>query len=132
MLVTFNNLSDTEFYSLFLQLINHAIKHDDRKIADMERKMISYFMALPEKYDHKRFSREAKRKIKKQALDEGWVLSGLNINNKIYSLVKKGFLRRDEDQVIYLNDKLESLIKERRKVKKNTELDRIRLTFDFT
>lgn len=118
---------------MFLDLVNHAIKHDDRKISESEARMLAYFMDLPEKYDHKRFCSTAKTKIQERALKEHeWDLNRLNINNKIYSLITKGYLRRDEDNVIYLNHRLDKLVKDlRERQKSDKDKSSISLSFDF-
>lgn len=49
MRILFENLTNYDFYVMFLDLINRAIKHEDRKISLSEAEMLGYFMDLPEK-----------------------------------------------------------------------------------
>jgi hypothetical protein len=72
--------------------------------------MIIGFTLLPkEKFQYQRFSTLAKDTLIR-TYDPS--LTKININNKIYSLLDKKFLKRDEDKVIYLPSHLLSALED--------------------
>ena len=78
-----------------------------------EMKLLAVFCDLPEKYKYARFSLHAKKKAAQIYAELfGETLSGVNLNNKIYCLLDKGFLYRDEEKVIYLKPFLQSALDE--------------------
>lgn len=104
MKVKFNNLNDEEFLEKLLDFIN-LLTPDEKKITSLEKKVLVLFTLLPEeRFKYQRFSTLAKNKVLLMAKERNWILSKINLNNKIYGLIEKGFLRRDEDSVIYVPD----------------------------
>lgn len=104
MKVKFNNLNDEEFLEKLLDFIN-LLTPDEKKITSLEKKALVLFTLLPEeRFKYQRFSTLAKNKVLLMAKERNWILSKINLNNKIYGLIEKGFLRRDEDSVIYVPD----------------------------
>ena len=104
MQIAINNQTDRDFYRNYLTIVNFALSSSkDRQLTETEINLLAEFLLLPEKFKYTRFSTLGKSKvakITKELFD--WYLSRININNKIYSMVEKGFLRRDDDGVIYL------------------------------
>ncbi len=102
MVIKFDNLSESEFLEKFLNMVN-MLSPPDKSIAQSEALLLIEFLLLPEeKFKYQRFSSLAKAKVIQSAATKGWTLTKINVNNKIYSLIDKGFLRRDEDGVIYI------------------------------
>lgn len=76
----------------------------EKQLTELEIELLILFLSLPEKFKYSRFSTLAKNKvIEIAAQEQGWKLSRINVNNKLYSLIDKGVLVRDEDGVIYIN-----------------------------
>lgn len=88
--------SDKDFTTLYLQLLNVFTKEENR-LTSTEMALVSELLLLPEKFKYSRFSSPAKARVA-QSLNT----TRLNLNNKIHGMIKKSFLRRDEDNVIYL------------------------------
>lgn len=102
MIIKFDNLSESEFLEKFLNMVN-VLSTPEKNIAHAECQLLIEFLLLPEeKFKYQRFSSLAKAKVIQSAASKGWNLTKINVNNKIYSLIDKGFLRRDEDGVIYI------------------------------
>jgi len=103
--ITLKDLDKLNFYTAYLRLINSVLSVDSSKtLHPTEIKVLAYFLCLDhEVYRHKRFSSLAKKKVVEMAKNSGWNLSRININNKLQSAIRKGYLRRDEDGVIYFN-----------------------------
>jgi hypothetical protein len=85
-------------------LLNSVLVAEEEELTSTEIKVLTEFLMLPrEKFSYQRFSSAAKKRVIKSLNElEGWKLSPENLNNKIYSMIEKKFLRRDTDQVIYL------------------------------
>lgn len=102
MIIKFDNLSESEFLEKFLNMVN-MLSSPEKNIATAEAQLLIEFLLLPEeKFKYQRFSSLAKAKVIQSAASKNWNLTKINVNNKIYSLIDKGFLRRDEDGVIYI------------------------------
>lgn len=102
-----------DMFVTYFTLINFAITDPNKQLSGAEIKLLALFMSLDqEKYKYHRFSTTGKKKVIELAEKMDWKISSININNKIYSLILKGFLFRDEDNVIYLSKKIESGINE--------------------
>lgn len=105
-------LSEREFLSKYLELTNILLPEEQRLIPS-EIDLIIEFTLLPEeKFAYQRFGSLAKDKVIEAAATRNWKLSKLNINNKLYALLDKQFLRRDEDKVIYLPKHLLAALKQ--------------------
>ena len=102
MIIKFDNLSESEFLEKFLNMVN-MLSSPEKNIATAEAQLLIEFLLLPEeKFKYQRFSSLAKAKVIQSAASKNWNLTKINVNNKIYSLIDKGFLRRDTDGVIYI------------------------------
>lgn len=110
-----------DMFVTYFSLINFAIADPNKQLSGAEIRLLSLFMSLDnEKYKYHRFSTAGKKKVIEMAAKMDWKISSININNKIYALIVKGFLFRDEDNVIYISKKIESGINELIKNKKIT------------
>jgi hypothetical protein len=102
MIIKFDNLTESEFLEKFLNMVN-LLSPPEKSIATSEAQLLIEFLLLPdEKFKYQRFSSLAKTKVIQSAASKNWNLTKINVNNKIYSLIDKGFLRRDTDGVIYI------------------------------
>lgn len=98
--------------SRYLEILNIINTEPDKKLTDGEIRLLTEFILLPEKYSYQRFSRYAKPLVinnLKKYYD--WDLRPINLNTKIYELVGKGYIWRDEDGVLYLKEFLISTSK---------------------
>lgn len=94
-----------------LGFYNYIQPNASNVLTPSEMELLAVFCTLPEKYRHSMFSIQGKKKatgIYQEIF--GKTLSGVNLNNKIYCLLDKGFLHRDEDKVIYIKPFLLSSI----------------------
>lgn len=104
--------SEKEFLYIYLTLYN-ALIPEAQRIMPSELDMVIGFALLPDdKFQYQRFSTLAKDTVIKQYDPH---LTKININNKLYSLLDKNFLKRDEDKVIYLPKHLTSALAAYRK-----------------
>jgi len=71
-------------------------------LSEAEIRLLAEFILLPEKFSYQRFSKHAKDKVLTQCREHGWDITRVNLNNKLYSMIGKGILRRDDDSVIYI------------------------------
>jgi hypothetical protein len=110
--IKINDLSHKDFFVTFLRLVNIINSHlgskdESKMMAEMELQAFVYFLMLPfDKFKHQMFSTLARTKVLKAARDDGWELNRINLNNKLYSLIQKGFLYRDEDNIVHLDKNL--------------------------
>lgn len=103
MIIKYKSLSTREALSKFFHFINAAQLDSSKIITETEIQVITEFILLPEKFHYQRFSTLAKRKVRSILEEEfSWILSKENLNNKIYSLIEKNILSRDEDGVIHI------------------------------
>ena len=107
----------------YLELLNIVNPNPDNKLTEGEVKLLTEFILLPEKYSYQRFSRYAKPLILKTLKEVwDWELSPINLNSKIYELVNKGYIWRDEDGVLYIKEYL---------IKSAKLLDSRKITIEF-
>lgn len=112
--------SEKDFLYIYLTLYN-ALKPEEKRLVASEIDMIIGFALLPEeKFQYQRFSTLAKNTVIKNYDSH---LTKVNINNKLYTLLNKEFLKRDEDKVIYLPKHLLATLKEFRKNPSNFQLN---------
>ena len=100
--------NEREFISLYLDIIN-VVTPEENKLTPSEKTLVTEFLLLPDKFKYSRFSSPAKAKVASSLST-----SRLNINNKIHGLLKKKFLRRDEDGVVYLPNHLTKVFEDYR------------------
>lgn len=82
---------------------NYIQPKSNNVLTPSEMELLAVFCNLPAKYKHSMFSIQGKRKATENYLELfGKKLSNVNLNNKVYCLLDKEFLYRDEDKVIYL------------------------------
>lgn len=79
-------------------------------LTDMESLVLKSFLCLPPKFRYHRFSSSGRKAVIKSLAEVGVKLSPANLNNRLYSLIEKKYLRRDEDNVIYTAEFLEKIV----------------------
>ncbi len=100
-------------------LLNYVQPNQDNALTDTEIEVISAICLLPPKFEHSRFSPQGKKRAIEICKEEfGKDYGKGNFNNKIYSLLKKEYLQRDEDNIIYLNKNILRIINDLKENKK--------------
>lgn len=91
-----------------LDVLNLINPNPENRTTEAENKVIVEFLSLPEqKFKHQRFSTLAKKRVLESLKqNHDWDLSRENLNNKIYSLMQKNLITRDEDGVLYFTSTL--------------------------
>lgn len=104
MIIKFPPSDERHLLKVYFQLLNVAQPDSSKALSEGEIRILSEFILLPEKFKYQRFGRIAKKKVI-ESLKEyyDWTISSLNINNRIYSMIDKEYLWRDEDSVIYVS-----------------------------
>ncbi len=85
-------------YAYILLMLNK------QAVSESELELLTQFLDLPDRFKYRRFSSSGKKKVIEAYALLNKKLSLVNLNNKLYSLIKKGILRRDEDGVIQIPD----------------------------
>lgn len=102
MIIKYPPLTEKEFLQKYLAITNLLLP-PEKQLIPSEIDIVIEFAILPDdKFAYQRFSSLAKDRVIAAVLTQGRTLTKLNINNKLYSLIDREFLRRDEDKVIYM------------------------------
>lgn len=101
MIINYKNLSIKNSLVEYFHILNTAQPIKSKRLARSEINVLAEFLLLPEKFKDKRFGTLAKTKVLEILKEDGVPITRANLNNKIYSLVDKGYLRKDIDSVIY-------------------------------
>lgn len=102
MTINYPKISDRDFLAKYLDLYNLLLPEPQRLLPSETDLVIEFALLPDEKFHYQRFGSLAKNKVIESAASREWKLTKLNINNKLYALLDKKFLRRDEDKVIYM------------------------------
>lgn len=106
MKINYPSLDERSFLKKYLAFYNLLVP-EVQQLLPSEIDLVTEFALLPDsKFSYQRFGSLAKNKVIEAATEKGWKLTKLNINNKLYALLDKRFLRRDEDRVIYMPEHL--------------------------
>lgn len=102
----------------YLYILNVINPKKDKILTEGEVNILTEFILLPEKYYYQRFSKYGKALVLKNLKESHqWELRVANLNTKIYELIDKEYLWRDEDGVIYIKkwilDLTEKLLKDK-------------------
>jgi hypothetical protein len=95
-----HKLDKRNIYQKLFRVINAMQSSPTKIISQSEIDMLVEVLVLPYKFRFQRFSILAKRKARASAQARGWNITPENFNNKVYSLVDKGILDRDEDGLL--------------------------------
>lgn len=101
MTINYPPLTEREFLRKYLEFANLLIP-EEQQLVPSEIELMIEFALLPPKFQYQRFSSLAKSKVIESTSQYNWNLTKLNINNKLYALIDKKFLHRDDDKVIYM------------------------------
>lgn len=91
--------TEKQFLYIYLTLYNALLPEQQRLVPSEIDMMIGFALLPNDKFQYQRFSTLAKDTVIRYYDPH---LTKININNKLYSLLDKKFLKRDEDKVIYL------------------------------
>lgn len=103
--ISLKNMRDYDYFYNFLTIISMTMSHlPENRMSPTEQKMLAYFLCLKyPKFKYQMFSSLARKKARAMAKEDGWIVSDVNMNTKLYSLVEKGYLYRDEDNIMHLH-----------------------------
>lgn len=105
-----NYKDPSELIFKLLDCVSVALS-EDKQLTQAEIKVLVGFMLLDDKFKWARFSVPAKKRLLLNLKEQGVEITSQNLNAKISYLVGKGFIVRDEDNVLYLHPLLEQLAK---------------------
>lgn len=97
---TLHSLSPQQFLTTLLSLLS-SLRPTSKQLTPQEIELLTTFLLLPTKFSSYPFSTPGKKKVAATLK-----LSPQTLHARIYSLLKKGFLRKDEDGVLLLPHKL--------------------------
>ena len=92
-------------------LVLSSLQPQEKQLTPVEISILREFMLLPGKFEYFRFSSLAKSEVLKALALKGYKISRSNLNNRIYDLVDKSYVKRDTDRVLYLTPSIESIRK---------------------
>jgi hypothetical protein len=99
MLLHFNQILDKR--DALFKLVEYISLAMPDRATNKEMTLLVNFFMLPDKFKYHRFSSAARKRLKKTLKEQGGGLAVETINTYIYSLIRKGYLYRDEDRMIY-------------------------------
>ena len=101
MIAQYKNLSKRDYLWKMFEVIDCMQVNKENTTTPREKQLMIEFLCLPKEYSYFMFSSQSKKYIKKEFEKRyNLVWTNQNLNNKIYSLIKKGLLFRDsEDQI---------------------------------
>lgn len=132
-LAKYPNLTLRQSVIYFLRFLNAVNPNRATLMTDMEVMFLAEFLILPEKFRYNRFSKVAKRRVidaLKEARQIDVTVS--SINPKLYSLVDKGVIKRDDDGVMYIKDYIVNGATAIAKAKAENSSYTIGINFDYT
>ncbi len=101
--------TDEQFTEVLLSFLS-SLRPPKQRLTNSEIEHLVEFINLAPKYRSQMFSTLSKTKVKDILKAKGKTATTGNINIKLYSLVRKGYLKRDEDSVIVLQPSLQKLL----------------------
>lgn len=112
MIFNLENLSFERKLDIALRAVNF-FQPSTKQLTDLEINLVTLIGLLPDKFKYAPFSQPAKKYLRNQALEKyAWVISPVNLNNKLYSLRDKGLIHHDTDGVMYLTPIFAQMLKE--------------------
>lgn len=107
MKIQFPPQSKDGFVHTFLTLLS-SVQPLSTRLTDVELLVLKAFLLLPPKFKYQAFSSAGRTKVTSYLAPHGITRS--NVNNRLYSLIRKGYIRRDKDKVLYINEKLQKVV----------------------
>ncbi len=125
MKINYPSLNDEKFTEVLLSFLS-SLRPPKQRLTNAEISYLAEFINLAPKYRSQMFSTLSKGKVIQSFLSKGHKATTSNINVKLYSLIRKGYLKRDEDSVIVLQPSIANLIDSFR------ANDKLQFTLTFT
>jgi hypothetical protein len=101
--------TDEQFTEVLLSFLS-SLRPVKQRLSNSEIEHLIEFINLAPKYRSQMFSTLSKLKVRDILKSKGKTATTGNINIKLYSMIKKGFLKRDEDSVIVLQPSIQKLL----------------------
>jgi len=102
MIAQYKNLSRDQYLHKFFEIIDCMQPDQKKTTSPLEKKIMIEFLSLPDKFKYFPFGSIPKKYVREKIKEElGVTWSNQNLNNKVYSLISKGILWRDEDSQVY-------------------------------
>lgn len=101
MIAQYKNLTRRKYLWKVFEIIDCMQMNKDNTTTKREKELMIEFLCLPKDYAKFRFSTQGKKKVKKNFENRyniNW--TNQNLNNKLYSLIRKGLLWRDSEEQI--------------------------------
>lgn len=95
--------SPRDALKVYLRSLSSTLPPPFKELAPTEIDLLAEFILLPDKYHWARFSSPAKNRVVQEFSQHSGPLTRANLNNKLYSIYSKGYLKKDEDRVWYIN-----------------------------
>lgn len=102
MKIDYPALDDRGFLQKYLSMLNLLLPAEQHLLPSEIELVIEFALLPDDKFAYQRFGSLAKNKVIAAVAERNWKLTKLNINNKLYGLLDKKFLKRDTDKVIYM------------------------------
>jgi hypothetical protein len=109
MKINYPPTTDEQFTEVLLSFLS-SLRPVKQRLTNSEIEHLTEFINLAPKYRSQMFSTLSKTKVKDILRSKGKTATAGNINIKLYSLIKKGYLKRDEDSVIVLQPSIQRLL----------------------
>lgn len=109
MIKRYENISRREFLDKFFSLWN-VLLPETHKLTNKEVQFLTEVLLLPTKYKYSRFSTAARKVLTAKFKESGWELSPQGFSQLVKSLMDKGIVLIDSDDIKYVHPKLEKSI----------------------
>jgi hypothetical protein len=113
------DVDNEEIFTLTYLDIYGVVRGDKYKLSDKEKELLLVAALIygDDKYKHQLFAVKGKNRIMEEMEKRGFYIKKNLMSTRIYSLLDKGFLYRDEDGIIYLPVHFRRALDEFRKYK---------------
>lgn len=101
MIFNYKNIAETVFIKRYFDVLNTAQPDPEKLLSESEIIVLAGFLMLPDKFNDKRYGTLARQKVCESVSNTYKTMTRQNLQNKIYALIEKGLLYRDDDGVIY-------------------------------
>lgn len=112
MIAQYKNLTRREYLWKMFEIIDCMQLDKNSITTNKEKEMMIEFLCVPLRYSYFRFSKHSKKYVRSIIeKKDGNVCTNQNMNNKIYSLMRKGLLYRDDEGHIRFKPYIASTVK---------------------
>ena len=112
-------VNDDYFLEIFLTTLS-ILRPNLKRLTETELLLLKEILLLPSRYKHHKLSPQARKLMREALSKKGWVTSRTNFNNKVTSLVSKGYLFKDEDGFLTVSSSIEAIFEKWVKTNKTT------------